>query len=142
MIREIQTEDAPAIAAIICESLGYETDGETVGAQIATIASDGHYLSLVWVDDEGTVVGFIHAVEYQTLHRDGGWDVISLAVARARQGEGIGSELLRGFEERIVQRGASYVRLNSRVERSLAHAFYERRGYTSDKLQKRFIKTL
>jgi ribosomal protein S18 acetylase RimI-like enzyme len=49
---------------------------------------------------------------------------------------------LRGFEELVKGRGATYVRLNSRVERTSAHAFYERQGYVSDKQQKRFIKAL
>lgn len=142
MIRQMRIEDAPYVSGIICESLGYDTDEATVRAQIDKLVSDDHYVSLVWEDGEGTPVAFIHAVEYETLHRSGGWDVISLAVARRCQGTGIGSRLLRGFEELVRGRGATYVRLNSRVERTRAHAFYERQGYTSDKQQKRFIKAL
>jgi len=142
MIRQMRIGDVPYVSAIICESLGYDTDTDIVRVQTEKVVSDSHYVSLVWEDGEGTVVGFIHAVEYETLHRGGGWDVISLAVAQRCQGIGVGSQLLRGFEELVRGRGATYVRLNSRVERTSAHAFYERQGYVSDKQQKRFIKAL
>ena len=38
--------------------------------------------------------------------------------------------------------GADFIRLNSRIEREDAHAFYSRLGYCCDKVQKRFIKYL
>ena len=77
-----------------------------------------------------------------TLHNEGGWDVVSLAVAPELQGRGIGKQLLAAVEERVRADSGTFVRLNSRVERTDAHGFYEHLGYTCDKLQKRFIKRL
>lgn len=141
MIRRMMRDDAPAVWQIITRSLGYDCSLETVETRIDALAHDDHYLSLVWIsEDHQHVEGFLHACRYETLHRPGGWDVISLAVMPEAQGTGIGSELLAHFEEEAKRLGGAYVRLNSRVERKTAHAFYERRRYVCDKTQKRFIK--
>ena len=53
------------------------------------LAGSEHCISLVWQDDQtGQVCGFIHALRYDTLHNEGGWDVVSLAVAPELQGRG------------------------------------------------------
>lgn len=141
MIRKMEAADATAVWQIITRSLGYDCSLETVGRRIGTLAADTHYLSLVWVNEGSQEVeGFLHACRYETLHRPGGWDVISLAVLPEAQGSGVGTELLAHFEDEARRLGGTYVRLNSRVERTAAHAFYEHRGYLCDKTQKRFIK--
>lgn len=143
MIRTMCDQDAPAVHEIITSSLGYSCDEDVVRANINELASDDHYLSLVCEDDEThQVVGFLHAARYDTLHKRGGWDVISLAVLPSRQGEGHGRDLLDAFEQEVRKRGGRYIRLNSRVERVKAHRFYEHLGYDCDKQQKRFIKQL
>ena len=141
MIREIAENDAGDVCAIIRASLGYACEPRVVRERIASLAGDGHCISLV-DEEEGEVRGFIHALRYDTLHRFGGWDVVSLAVAPAWQSSGVGSALLSALEREVARRGGSYVRLNSRMEREEAHRFYERRGYACDKVQKRFIKEL
>ena len=143
MIRQMRVDDAPAVHEIITNSLGYTCDEDVVRTNIRELASDDHYMSLVCEDDETReVVGFLHAARYDTLHKRGGWDVISLAVLPAHQGQGHGRELLESFEQEVRERGGRYVRLNSRVERAGAHRFYEHLGYDCDKQQKRFIKQL
>lgn len=141
MIRRMEVTDASAVWQIISRSLGYDCSLETVEQRIGTLAADTHYLSLVWLNDSNQKVeGFLHACRYETLHRPGGWDVISLAVLPEAQGSGVGTELLTHFEDEARRLGGTYVRLNSRVERTATHAFYEHRGYLCDKTQKRFIK--
>ena len=58
------------------------------------------------------------------------------------QGKGIGKTLLQGLEKETKRRGYEFIRLNSADHRLGAHAFYERVGYTCDKVQKRFIKLI
>ena len=111
--------------------------------RIEALADDPRCLSLVWEDDEtGVVGGFIHALRYDTLHNEGGWDVVTLAVTPALQGRGVGRQLLCELERRVQQLGGTFVRLNSRVERTEAHGFYEHLGYEGDKVQRHFIKRL
>ena len=143
MIRAAVPADAPGVWEAITQSLKYTCELTTVEQRIATLAGDSHCLSLVYEDDAtGQVVGFIHALRYDTLHSEGGWDVVSLAVVPAWQGRGVGRQLLEALESRVLASGGSYVRLNSRVERTEAHGFYEHLGYDCDKTQKRFIKHL
>ena len=143
MIRKIAAQDALGVWEIITRSLGYTCEQDVVSRRITQLAGDEHYLSLVCVDDAtGAVRGFLHALRYDTLHSEGGWDVISLAVLPEEQGSGVGKALLAAFEQQVQQNGGRYVRLNSRVQREDAHGFYEHLGYTCDKLQKRFIKRL
>ena len=141
MIRAIRYDDAPAIHEIITTSLKYSCNEDVIRENISRLADDDHCLSLACEDDAtGQVVGFLHATRYDTLHKRGGWDVISLAVLPSRQGKGYGRELLEAFEQQVRSRGGLYVRLNSRIERTDAHRFYEHMGYDCDKQQKRFIK--
>ena len=143
MIREMRIEDAAAIHGIFTEALGYSTSVAVIAGRIEEFARDERTLSLVWTDDDGVPpAGFVHAMRYETLQAQGGWDVISLAVAPARQAQGIGRELLLEAERLLRERGATYIRLNSRMERTRAHGFYEHLGYDCDKVQKRFIKRL
>ena len=143
MMRNMSVGDAPAVWDITVRSLGYDCEQDVVARQIAKIAADPHYVCLVWTDDTtGEVVAFLQAAAYETLHNEGGWDVINLAVAPERQGEGIGRALLGGFEAQVAAAGGRFVRLNSRLQRTGAHAFYERVGYQSKKVQKHFIKQL
>ena len=143
MIRTPTPQDAPALWGIFTESLGYACTEDVIRKQIDALGGNEHCISLVWQDDEtGRVGGFIHALRYDTLHNVGGWDVVSLAVAPDLQGRGIGRQLLAALEARVRAGTGTFVRLNSRVERTDAHGFYEHLGYTCDKLQKRFIKQL
>ena len=143
MIRAITAQDAPSVHAIITQSLGYDCELSVVERRIVALSADERCISLVHEDEEtGEVDGFIHALRYDTLHSEGGWDVISLAVAPQAQGRGVGRRLLAACEQEVLRRGGSYVRLNSRVARTKAHGFYEHVGYVCDKLQKRFIRKL
>lgn len=142
MIRDVRPADAHDVWAIITQSLGYTSGEAVVRRRISYLAEDQRCISLVHEDADGRVTGFIHALRYDTLHNEGGWDVISLAVLPAYQGEGVGKRLLGALEERVAACGGSFVRLNSRVERVDAHGFYEHVGYECDKLQKHFVKHL
>ena len=143
MIRTAEPKDAWGVWEAIVQALGYTCEQATVERRITALSGDPHCISLVYEDDvSGQVVGFVHALRYDTLHSEGGWDVVSLAVVPAWQSRGIGRKLLEALEERVLAGGGSYVRLNSRVERTEAHGFYEHLGYMCDKTQKRFIKRL
>lgn len=143
MIRRTVPDDATEVWEIITKSLVYTCDVAVVRRRIVELAGSPHCISLVWEDDTAhRVGGFIHALRYDTLHSEGGWDVVSLAVAPDMQGNGVGRQLLEALETLVCEQGGAYVRLNSRVERTEAHGFYEHVGYTCDKLQKRFIKRL
>ncbi|MBR1828876.1 MAG: GNAT family N-acetyltransferase [Atopobiaceae bacterium] len=144
MLRNVSVEDAQAIHAIVVASLRYESSQlDVVRRRIRELAGADHCISLVWEDDAtGEVQGFIHALRFDTLHSEGGWGVVTLAVAPECQGRGIGRALLEGFEHVARERGGRFVRLNSNVVRTDAHEFYEHVGYACDKVQKHFVHEL
>ena len=86
------------------------------------------------------MLGYVHAEVYESLYSKAGFNILALAVSPQAQGQGIGKSLLQGLEEEAKRRGYGFIRLNSADHRLGAHAFYEKVGYTCDKVQKRFIR--
>ena len=143
MIRNIRTEDAPALEHICRTALGHETTAGHLERRIRELSDDPCYHIAVYEDD-GThrVEGFIQAERYDLLYGENGWNVIALAVSPEARRRGIGKRLLASLEDRAAGRGDAFVRLNCNVARADAHAFYQRLGYVCDKTQKRFIKRI
>ena len=79
---------------------------------------------------------------YESIFSDPMFNIMALAVSKHAEKRGIGKALMTGVEEEAKRRGISAIRLNSAEYRVEAHRFYERIGYHSDKMQKRFLKIL
>lgn len=143
MIRNIQKEDAKEIKEICETALGHKTETDLIKQKIDELSIDSSYYIAVYVDEtDNTVKGFIQAEKYNLLYGENGWNIIALAVMPKEQNRGYGRQLLISLEHYAQERGDSFVRLNSRIERTDAHGFYEHMGYVSSKIQKYFIKNL
>ena len=142
MIREINISDAQEIQKICKVALGYDVDISTVRNQINKLSCDNkHHIIAVYEDDNiHKVIGFIHAQVYESVYSDTGLNIMGLAVDPQFQGMGVGKKLMCCIEKYAIDNNMAFVRLNSANYRLEAHKFYENIGYTSDKLQKRFIK--
>ena len=142
MIREINISDAEEIQKICKTALGYDVDISTVSNQINKLSCDNKNHILAVYEDENTkkVIGFIHAQVYESVYSDTGLNILGLAVDPDFRGNGVGKKLIGYIEKYAMDNGISFIRLNSADHRVEAHKFYENIGYTSDKLQKRFIK--
>ena len=142
MIREINISDAEEIQKICKTALGYDVDISTVRNQINKLSCDNKNHILAVYEDENTkkVIGFIHAQVYESVYSDTGLNILGLAVDPDFRGNGFGKKLIGYIEKYATDNGISFIRLNSANHRVEAHKFYENIGYTSDKLQKRFIK--
>ena len=142
MIREINISDAEEIQKICKTALGYDVDISTVSNQINKLSCDNKNHILAVYEDENTkkVIGFIHAQVYESVYSDTGLNILGLAVDPDFRGNGVGKKLIGYIEKYAMDNGISFIRLNSANHRVEAHKFYENIGYTSDKLQKRFIK--
>ena len=130
MLRDLQETDVNAICEINQEALGYSFSPEETASQLARLSQDSHHFLL----------GYVHAEVYESLYSKAGFNILGLAVLPQAQGQGIGKSLLNGLEEEAKRRGYEFIRLNSANHRLEAHAFYEKVGYTCDKVQKRFIR--
>ncbi|HEM6393604.1 MAG: GNAT family N-acetyltransferase [Streptococcus sp.] len=141
MIRSIEYADLSAIREINAQALGYDVPLEQTEIQFERCSETNGHTILVFEDDEtGQVSGYIHAQVYESLYSDTGLNILGLAVLPGHQGQGIGVSLLKAVEQIAQKEGYHFIRLNSAESRLQAHLFYEKNGYHSDKMQKRFIK--
>ena len=142
MFRKINIADAPEVAEICKEALGYDINVESVKRQIEKLTNDKNQHIIIGYEDENTrkIIGFVHAQMYESFYSDLGLNILGLAVNPDFQGKGIGKKLMSKLENYAVDNNISFVRLNSALRREDAHNFYKHIGYTCDKVQKRFIK--
>ena len=143
MLRDLKTTDVAAICEINKEALGYSFSLEETASQLAKLSQESHHYLLGFEEPTShDLVGYVHAEVYESLYSKPGFNILALAVLPQTQGKGIGKTLLEGLEQEAEKRGYNFIRLNSADHRTGAHAFYERVGYTCDKMQKRFIKLI
>lgn len=143
MLRDLKTTDVAAICEINKEALGYLFSLEETSSQLAKLSQDSHHYLLGFEDSTShDLLGYVHAEVYESLYSKPGFNILALAVLPQRQGKGIGKALLEGLEQETKRRGYEFIRLNSADHRLGAHVFYEKVGYTCDKMQKRFIKLI
>ena len=141
MLRDLKTTDVAAICEINKEALGYSFSSEETSSQLDKLSQDSHHYLLGYEDSTShDLLGYVHAEVYESLYSKAGFNILALAVLPQRQGKGIGKALLEGLEQETKRRGYEFIRLNSADYRMGAHAFYEKVGYTCDKVQKRFIR--
>ena len=143
MLRALKATDVASIHEINKDALGYDFSPEETASQLAKLSQDPHHFLLGYEDTAShDLLGYVHAEVYESLYSKAGFNILALAVLPQSQGRGIGRDLLEGLEKETKRRGYEFIRLNSADHRLGAHAFYERVGYTCDKVQKRFIKLI
>ena len=143
MLRALKATDVASIHEINKEALGYDFSPEETASQLAKLSQDPHHFLLGFEEPSShDLLGYVHAEVYESLYSKPGFNILALAVLPQTQGKGIGKTLLQGLEKETKRRGYEFIRLNSADHRIGAHAFYEKVGYTCDKIQKRFIKLL
>ena len=141
MIRDLKVADVEAVCVINKEALGYTFRPEETASQLAKLSQNSHHFLLGFEDSTNhDLLGYVHAEVYESLYSHAGFNILALAVLPQMQGKGIGKALLEGLEQEAEKRGYQFIRLNSADHRIGAHTFYERVGYTCDKVQKRFIR--
>ena len=141
MLRDLKVTDVASICEINKEALGYPFSPDETASQLARLSQDSHHFLLGYEDDAShELLGYVHAEVYESLYSKAGFNILALAVLPQAQGQGIGKSLLQGLEQEAKRRGYEFIRLNSADHRLGAHAFYEKVGYTCDKMQKRFIR--
>ena len=143
MLRALKATDVASIHEINKDALGYDFSPEETASQLAKLSQDPHHFLLGFEEPTShDLLGYVHAEVYESLYSKPGFNILALAVLPQTQGQGIGKTLLQGLEQEAKKRGYNFIRLNSADQRIGAHAFYEKVGYTCDKMQKRFIKVI
>jgi ribosomal protein S18 acetylase RimI-like enzyme len=128
-IRKASVDDSEPIARLVGE-LGYPTSTSQMRRRLETILDDNHYQTFVACAD-GHVLGFVGTRSGPLYEDDGCYgQIMALAVAPSRQRRGVGRMLMQVAESALIERGVRVLVVNSGNQRSDAHAFYERCGYS------------
>lgn len=140
-VRRAGLGDAPAIARLNREELGYDYPPEKTACKLEAALADPAQLVLA-AQSGGEVVGYLHLEAYDVLYAEPMANVLGVAVSGACRRQGVGRALLTAGEQWARERGAAAMRLVSGEGRKGAHAFYQSLGYTGNKLQRNFKKAL
>lgn len=129
IIREIKEQDYVDVLSIGNNELNCNHTIEDAKIHYNRIKDDERYKTFVAVDN-GDVVGFISSVCSHEIGRKVGFmHIVGLAVKKEKQNMGIGKRLLEHMENYAKDKGISSIVLNSGVQRTAAHAFYQHNGY-------------
>ena len=152
IIRKIELKDAGELCKICSEEMGYECAPALVKSKIEKLDSKREAVFVAEVETlqnqgllhgRGTqLVGFIHVERYDVLYFESMANILGLAVKKDFQKQGLGKALLLAAENWAQENEIYLMRLNSGINRTDAHGFYEHLGYVSEKEQKRFVKNL
>ena len=141
-IRLAEEADGAALAEIGRDDMGYtESTAELVKNKLKnTLKKEDERVFVAVCDDH--VVGFVHAERYDVLYYPTMVNILGLAVREPYRRFGIATKLLTAAEDWARVLDVKEIRLNSGITRLGAHEFYRRNGFTDEKEQKRFLKTL
>jgi GNAT superfamily N-acetyltransferase len=128
-LREACPGDADALARL-CTQLGYPATSNDMPARLRTLAADPNARVLVAVDAED-VVGLATVHLRDTMNHSTPIAQLTLLVVDERvRSHGVGRALVEGAETWARERGARRMAVTTALDRTGAHAFYERVGYT------------
>jgi GNAT superfamily N-acetyltransferase len=140
-IRAPEARDYPRMAELAGQ-LGYKSTGEDIAKRLASMQNSGEYAVFVAALPGGEIAGWIGVFMYRSIEAEVRAEINGLVVEERARSAGIGRRLLERAEEWARDKGCVAVGVRSNVLREGAHKFYERLGYTVNKTQKSFRKTL
>ena len=124
VLRPMGRDDVHAVAEMEEALFGAEAwSPELLTTEMTADPASRYYLV---ADDDGVITGYGGLL----AQRGGQADVLTLAVAAHRWGEGIGGALLDGLLTEAARRGCTEVFLEVRVDNDRAQRLYRRRGFT------------
>jgi ribosomal protein S18 acetylase RimI-like enzyme len=97
-------EDKPCIVRILCDTPEFKpfevaVAEELIDSYLQDPSSSGYHVLVAEVDS--TVTGYI--CYGPTPLTEGTWDIYWMAVAREKQGQGVGSALMKSAEKEIIR---------------------------------------
>lgn len=123
ILRPMDRRDIGAVAVLEEALFGVEAwSPELLADELSADPVSRYYLV---AEDEGVVIGYGGLL----AQAGGPADVLTLAVAAGRWGEGIGGVLLDGLLNEAHRRGCTEIFLEVRVDNDRAQRLYRRRGF-------------
>lgn len=130
-IRAPETGDMEALADLMTQ-LGYETRTSEMEMRMETILANKNYATFVAVSG-GKVCGMIGTYTCYTYeHNSPSARILALVVSDKMRGRGVGEALIAVAEKDLAQKNIKRVAVNTHFERTRAHEFYQKLGYTKN----------
>src|SRR4051812_43314478 len=130
-VRAPEAGDMAALADLMTQ-LGYETRTSEMEMRMEAILANKNYATFVAVV-EGKVCGMIGTLTCYTYeHNSPSARILALVVSDKMRGRGVGEKLIAAAEKDLAQKNIKRVAVNTHFERTRAHEFYEKLGYTKN----------
>jgi GNAT superfamily N-acetyltransferase len=140
VVRSATESDAYALAGL-SRQLGYPTTEDEVARRLPALLAKANHRIYVAVGETG-IVGYISFEHYDTIYWPSGLNITGLVVYENQRNKGIGKCLISAAEQYAREHKLSFLRANSGSQRTDAHEFYRKNGFTNEKDQKRFVKEI
>ena len=128
-VRDAVPGDAVAMARL-CVQLGYPAESSVMPARLARLAADPDARALVATHADD-VVGLVTVHLRHTINHEAPIGQITLLVVdEAIRSRGAGRALVEAAETWARSRGTKRITVTTALDRSGAHAFYEKVGYS------------
>jgi ribosomal protein S18 acetylase RimI-like enzyme len=137
--RQASLNDAHALASLATQ-LGYTSSANQVTQRLQCLVPASAIVLVA--EDEGAVLGWIHASAHTSLLLDNTAEIMGLVVDQTHRGLGIGRMLLAAVESWAVSSGYLTLSVRSNIVRHGAHEFYRRNGFRDVKTSLTFNKLL
>ena len=134
ILRPMGLDDVGAVADL--EEALFGVEAWSPDMLIAEVTADPGSRYYLVADDAGVVTGYGGLL----AQAGGPADVLTLAVAAGRWGEGIGGALLDGLLAEAARRGCTEIFLEVRVDNDRAQRLYRRRGFINIGLRRGYYQ--
>jgi len=140
-VRRADMDDLADISRL-AEQLGYPNSLEDMQKRLQVILSNPEQAVFVVDTASKKVAGYIHALKHVFIEVDPVVDVGGLVIDEQYRRQGLGKILLAAVESWTMEVGYKHIRLRSNIIREASHQFYKNMGFSINKTQYSFIKTL
>lgn len=140
-IRPAVLADSAELAPLATQ-LGYSSTADQVAVRLGEILQDAEHVIFVAEREGSGLAGYIEVFPFRTIGSNPRIEIGSLVVDESCRSQRVGRSLVERAEAWARARGFKEAGLRSNVIRDRAHRFYENLGYTVNKTQKSFRKTL
>jgi GNAT superfamily N-acetyltransferase len=135
------TADDLADVARLSGDLGYPIDAPQAAERFGRLSANREH-GLFVAEEAGRVVGWIHVTRSETLTDAPLAEIDALIVDAQARSRGVGRRLVAAAETWAASRGHETLRVRTRITRDRAHNFYRKSGFTLNKTQHVFDKSI
>ncbi len=127
-VRDARAEDAEALSRL-CEQLGYPAQSGAMPQRLVRLQRDPNARALVADAGEGPIgLATVH-LRHTINHEAPIAQLTLLVVDESQRSRGVGRALVEEAERWAYARGCHRIVVTTALQRTGAHAFYERIGY-------------